>query len=71
MFVDQLKNTRPAVLDVVLERSHRRRLVRTRALGKNATKATSKYENFTAKHAHSRRALRNKDETAVRNSRSK
>jgi hypothetical protein len=39
MFVDQLKNTRAALLDVALERSHWRRLVCRRALGKMQQKA--------------------------------
>src|SRR5258708_36562735 len=39
MFVDQLKNARAAVLDVALERSHWRRLVCARGLGKMQQKA--------------------------------
>ena len=39
MFVDQLKNARAALLDVALERSHWRRLVCRRALGKMQQKA--------------------------------
>jgi hypothetical protein len=39
MFVDQLKNARAALLDVALERSHWRRLVCRRALGKMQPKA--------------------------------
>ena len=39
MFVDQLKNTCPALLDVALERSHWRRLVCRRELGKMQRKA--------------------------------
>ena len=42
MFVDQLKNARPALLDVALERSHWRRLVCARALGKMQQKAIIK-----------------------------
>src|SRR5215831_19624231 len=39
MFVDQLKNASAALLDVALERSHRRRLVCACALGKMQQKA--------------------------------
>ena len=39
MFIDQLKNTRTALFDFALERSHRRRLVRACALGKMQRKA--------------------------------
>src|SRR5204863_7459436 len=46
MFVDQLKNTRAALLDVALERSHSRRLVCPGALGKMQRKPL-KLQKFT------------------------
>ena len=46
MFVDQLKNTRAALLDVALERSHWRRLVCARGLGKMQQKAIIKCKNL-------------------------
>src|SRR6266536_2490783 len=46
MFVDQLKNTRAALLDVALERSHSRRLVCARGLGKMQQKAIIRCKNL-------------------------
>jgi hypothetical protein len=46
MFVDQLKNTRAALLDVALERSHWRRLVCRRELGKMQRKAMIECKNL-------------------------
>jgi hypothetical protein len=46
MFVDQLKNARAALLDVALERSHWRRLVCARALGKMQQKAIKGRKNL-------------------------
>jgi hypothetical protein len=45
MFVDQLKNARAALLDVALERSHWRRLVCRRELGKMQRKAMIECKN--------------------------
>jgi hypothetical protein len=42
MFVDQFKNARAALLDVALERSHWRRLVCRRRLGKMQQKVMIK-----------------------------
>jgi hypothetical protein len=57
MFVDQLKNTRAALLDVALERSHWRRLVCRRGLGKMQRKAMMKCKkllgNTVTRHAAS------------------
>jgi hypothetical protein len=46
MFIDQLENTRAALLDVALERSHWRRLVCARELGKMRRKAMIKCKNL-------------------------
>jgi transcriptional regulator with AAA-type ATPase domain len=46
MFVDQLKNARAALLDVALERSHWRRLVCARALGKMQQKAIKRIKIY-------------------------
>ena len=46
MIVDQLKNTRAALLDVALERSHWRRLVCACALGKMQQKVMIKCKNL-------------------------
>src|SRR5262249_56956424 len=71
MFVDQLKKSRTALLDVALERSHWRRLVCARALGKMRQKATIKCKNLLGNTLtqHVRSEIEN--EAAVRNSRSK
>jgi hypothetical protein len=51
IFIDQLKNTRAALLDFALERSHWRRLVCARALGKMQqnidTKSDFEAQKFT------------------------
>src|SRR5882724_4901073 len=46
MVVDQLKKTRAALLDVALERSHWRRLVCARGLGKMQQKAITRCKNL-------------------------
>src|SRR5580765_4239391 len=46
MFVDQLKNPRAALLDVALKRSHWRRLICRRELGKMQRKAMIKCKNL-------------------------
>ena len=46
MFIDQFENPRAALLDVALERSHWRRLVCARGLGKMQQKAIIKCKNL-------------------------
>jgi hypothetical protein len=70
MFVDQLKNTRAALLDVALERSHSRRLVCARALGKMQQKGLITCRNLLGNTVNRHARSEIKDETAVRNSRS-
>src|SRR5262245_28557620 len=70
IFIDQLKNTRTALLDVALKRSHWRRLVCARALGKMQQKAITGCKNLLG-NTRTRGALSEiQNEAAVRNSRS-
>ena len=71
MFVDQLKNTRAALFDVALERSHWRRLVCRRALGKMQRKAMIKCKNLLGNTVTWHALSEIENETAERNSRSK
>jgi hypothetical protein len=71
MFIDQLKNTRAALLDVALERSHLRRLVCARGLGKMQQKAMIKSKNLLGNTLTGPAVSEIENETAVRNSRSK
>jgi hypothetical protein len=71
MFVDQLKNARAALLDVALERSHRRRLVCACALSKMQQKAIKGAKNLPGNTLIGHAFSEIKNETAVRNLRSK
>ncbi|PYI79677.1 MAG: hypothetical protein DMF05_09045 [Verrucomicrobia bacterium] len=70
MFVYQLKNTRAALLDLVLKRSHLRRLVCARALGK-MQQSDQRLKNLPGNTLIRRSLFEIENETAVRNSRSK
>src|SRR5262249_36920647 len=71
IFINQLKNTRAPLLNVALERSHWRRLVRTRALGKTQQKTVILRRNLLGNTLTRRVTSEILNGTAMRNSRSK